>query len=57
MKKEKTIKKIAINSGGLKGLTLEGTIEVVKDNKLIISDIPIKFHNKFNGSPISLNLI
>ena len=37
MKKEKTIKKIAINSGGLKGLTLEGTYEAVKDNKLTIN--------------------
>lgn len=27
------------------------------NNKLVISNIPIKFHNKFNGMPISLNLI
>lgn len=49
MKKEKTIKKIAINGGGLKGLTLEGTIEVVKDNKLIINTFKNGLRNPINA--------
>lgn len=35
--KEKLIKKITVNVGGLKGLVLEGTVESVKENKIAIN--------------------
>ena len=38
MSKEKLIKKIAVNVGGLKGLTLSGTVESVKENKIAINE-------------------
>jgi len=37
MSKERTIKKITLNVSGLKGLILEGTYEVYKENKLVIN--------------------
>lgn len=35
MSKERTIRKISLNVSGLKGLVLEGTYEVFKENKLV----------------------
>ncbi len=35
MSKERVIKKITVQAGGLKGLILEGTVESVKENKLV----------------------
>ena len=35
MSKERVIRKITVNAGGLKGLKLEGTVESVKENKLV----------------------
>lgn len=34
MSKERVIRKITLNVGGLKGLVLEGTQEIIKDNKV-----------------------
>jgi len=37
MSKERTLRKISLNVSGLKGLVLEGTYEVYKENKLVIN--------------------
>lgn len=37
MSKERTIRKITVQAGGLKGLKLEGTVESVKENKVVIN--------------------
>lgn len=48
MKKQRVISKIGVTAGGLKGLTLEGTYETVKDNKLIINTFKDGVKNPVN---------
>ncbi len=37
MSKERLIRKVTLNASGLKGLTLEGTYESIKENKIVIN--------------------
>ena len=37
MSKERVIRKITVQSGGLKGLVLEGSVESIKENKVVIN--------------------
>lgn len=47
--KERVIKKITVTAGGLKGLVLEGTKELAKDNKIVINTFKDGLKNPINA--------
>lgn len=53
MKKEKVIRKVAVTVGGLKGLVLSGTQEIIKENKIsidtFVNGIKKPIHNELEA--------